>query len=154
MKTWPACKTRTHSANSRLIPLQFARRRYTWDFEVADVKKPILGADFLMAHGLVVDIQRGILTSNEDRHLTIACDLHVLSTKGEYSLNRIHRLLEDEFPDVAGLQPFNHPPPAAQVYHSVDTADTAPIHLGLQSIVTLITRLYYFQFSMMDLSGI
>ena len=62
---------------SRLIPLQFARRRYTWDFEVADVKKPILGADFLTAHGLVVDIQRGILTSNEDQHLTIACDLHV-----------------------------------------------------------------------------
>ena len=53
---------------------------------------------------------------------------NVLSTKGEYSLNRIHRLLEHEFPDIAGLQPFNHPPPAAQVYHSVDTADTTPIH--------------------------
>ena len=113
---------------SRLIPLQFSRRRYMWDFEVADVKKPILGANFLTAHGLVVDLQRGILTSNKDQHLTIACNLHVLSTKGKYSLNRIHRLLEDEFPDVAGVQPFNHPPPAAQVYHSVDTADTAPIH--------------------------
>ena len=95
---------------------------------MADVKKPILGADFLTANRLVVDLQRAILTSNEDQHLTIACDLHVLSTKGEYSLNRIHRLLEDEFPDVAGLQPFDHPPPAAQVYHSVDTNDTAPIH--------------------------
>ena len=27
---------------SRLIPLQFSRRRYTWDFEVADVRKPII----------------------------------------------------------------------------------------------------------------
>ena len=78
---------RINCYGSRLIPLQFSRRRYTWDFEVADVKKPILGADFLMAHGLVVDLQRGILTSNEDQHL------QVLSTKGEYSLNRIHRLL-------------------------------------------------------------
>ena len=68
---------------SRLIPLQFARRRYTWDFEIADVKKPILGADFLTAHGLMVDLQRGVLTSNEDLHLTIPCDLHVLTTKGE-----------------------------------------------------------------------
>ena len=111
------------------MPLQFANKRYTWDFEVADVKKPILGANFLTAHGLVVDLQRGVLTSNEDQHLTIACDLHVLSTKGEYSLNRIHRLLEDEFPDVAGLQPFDHPPPAAQ-----DTANTAPIHCKVRPL--------------------
>ena len=76
----------------------------------------------------MMDLQRGCLTSNEDQHLTISCDLHVLSTKGEYSLHRIHRLLEEEFPDVVGLQPFDHPPPAAQVYHSMDIADTAPIH--------------------------
>ena len=101
---------------------------------MADVKNPILGANFLTAHGLVVDLQRGILTSNEDQHLTFTCDLHVLSTKGEYSLNRIHCLLEDEFPDVAGLQPFNHPPPAAQVYHSVDTADTTPIHCKVRPL--------------------
>ena len=117
---------------SRLIPLQFSRRRYTWDFEVADMKKPILGADFLMAHGLVVDLQRGILNGNKDQHLTIACNL--VSTKGEYSLNRIHRLLEDEFPDVAGVQPFDHLPPAAQVYHSVDTADTTPIHCKVRPL--------------------
>ena len=54
-----------------MMPLQFANKRYTWDFEVADVRKPSLGADFLSAHGLVVDLQRGCLTSNEDQHLTI-----------------------------------------------------------------------------------
>ena len=116
------------------MPLQFANRRYTWDFEVANMRKPILGADFLSAHGLLVDLQRGVLTSNEDQHLTIPCDLHALTIKGEYSINRIQPLHEEEFPDVAGLQPFDHPPPAAQVYHSVDTADTAPIHCKVRSL--------------------
>ena len=55
-------------------------------------------------------------------------------TKGEYSINRIQRLLEEEFPDVAGLQPFDHPPPASRVYHSVDTADTAPIHCKVRPL--------------------
>ena len=35
---------------SRMMPLQFINRKYTWDFEVADVKKLILWADFLTAH--------------------------------------------------------------------------------------------------------
>ena len=79
-----------------MIPLQFQSRRFTWDFEIAEVKKPILGADFLMAHGLVVDLQRGCLTSNEDQYLVLPCSLHVLSTNGDFSINRIHRLLEEE----------------------------------------------------------
>ena len=103
-----------------MMPLQFANRRYTWDFEVANVRKPILGADFLSAHGLVVDLQRGCLTSNKDQHLTIPCNLHVLSTKGEFSINRIPLLLEEEFPDAASLQPFDHLLPASRVYHSVE----------------------------------
>ena len=35
--------------NSRMIPLQFQRQRYTWAFEIAEVKKPILRSDFLIA---------------------------------------------------------------------------------------------------------
>ena len=61
------------------------------------MKNPILGADFLMALSLVVDLQRGCLTSNEDQQLTLPCDLHVLSSKGEFPINRIQRLLEEEF---------------------------------------------------------
>ena len=81
-----------------------------------------------------MDLRRGCLTSNEDQHLTIPCDLLVLSTKGEYFINRIQRLLEEEFPDVAGLQPFDHSQSTSKVYHSVDTADTAPIHCKVQPL--------------------
>ena len=111
-----------------MIPLPFSRRRFTWDFEVAEVRKPILGADFLTAHGLVVDLQQGCLTSNDDQQLVLPCDLHILSSSGDFSINRIHRLLEEEFCDFAGYQPFQHPAPPSRVYHTVDTANTAPIH--------------------------
>ena len=77
---------------SRMIPLQFSRRRFTWDFEVAEVKKPILGADFLTALGLMVDLQRSCLNCNNDQQLVLPCNLHVLSSNGDFSINRIHRL--------------------------------------------------------------
>ena len=31
--------------------------KYTWLFQVADVYKPIIGADFLRAHNLLVDLK-------------------------------------------------------------------------------------------------
>ena len=46
-----------------MIVLQFPGKPFIWDFEVAEVKKPILGADFLTAHSLVVDLQRDCLIS-------------------------------------------------------------------------------------------
>ncbi|ROT64517.1 hypothetical protein C7M84_017545 [Penaeus vannamei] len=38
------------------IPIQAAGRSFTWDFIIADVKTPLLGADFLGHHGLLVDV--------------------------------------------------------------------------------------------------
>ncbi|ROT85278.1 Transposon Ty3-I Gag-Pol polyprotein [Penaeus vannamei] len=37
-------------------PSQSAGRSFTWDFIIADVKTPLLGADFLGHHGLLVDV--------------------------------------------------------------------------------------------------
>lgn len=37
------------------------RRQFTWKFVVAEVAKPIIGADFLAHYGLMVDIQNGRL---------------------------------------------------------------------------------------------
>ena len=88
-------------------------RRLQRDFEVADVKKPILGADFLTANRLVVDLQQGVITSNEDQHLLLPCSLHGFSSKGEFSINQIQHILEGEFRDVAGYELFQLPPPAS-----------------------------------------
>ena len=37
--------------------LQLGSRQYKWDFTVADVSHPLLGADFLWANALLVDLK-------------------------------------------------------------------------------------------------
>lgn len=56
--------------DSRMVPLQFQRRHFVWDLEVVNMNKPILG-DFLTANKLLVDLQRGLITSHEDQHLLL-----------------------------------------------------------------------------------
>lgn len=40
----------------RLVTVSFHGRDFQWNFVVADNSVPILGADFLCAHGLLVDV--------------------------------------------------------------------------------------------------
>eukprot|EP00731_Ephydatia_muelleri_P032551 Em0024g95a len=42
---------------SRIVPLQFASKGYKWSFTIADVSRPLLGADFLRANSLLVDLK-------------------------------------------------------------------------------------------------
>ncbi|XP_032895478.1 uncharacterized protein LOC116985123 [Amblyraja radiata] len=42
----------------RTIPLNFGRNSFSWRFVIADVSQPLLGADFLRAHSLLVDVKR------------------------------------------------------------------------------------------------
>ena len=46
---------------TRTVPLQFHARHFTWTFTVADVPQPLLGADFLRANNLLVDLRSGRL---------------------------------------------------------------------------------------------
>ncbi len=49
--------------SERSLTLDFGlRRRFRWIFILADVKSPILGADFLRAHNLSVDVGHNRLT--------------------------------------------------------------------------------------------
>ena len=45
----------TKAWGSRLIPLQFGSRRFQFQFLLANVDQPILGADFLAEFDLLVD---------------------------------------------------------------------------------------------------
>ena len=40
------------------VQLKIGSQKYNWDFQIADVKQPLLGADFLRHSGLLVDIRR------------------------------------------------------------------------------------------------
>ena len=48
------------------LHIKIAKRKYTWSFIVADVALPILGADFLAAHKLAVDIAGQRLISRDE----------------------------------------------------------------------------------------
>ena len=48
--------SRIKSFGTRPMTLQIDNTKYTWRFQIADVQKSILGADFLRANGLLVDL--------------------------------------------------------------------------------------------------
>lgn len=41
---------------SHMLALQFGQKQFTWSFTTSEVKKPILGADFLSPCGLTVKV--------------------------------------------------------------------------------------------------
>jgi len=56
----------------RCIPLNFNSQRFEWPFTLADVPQPLLGADFLRANNLLVDV-RGRRLVDAETYLSIAC---------------------------------------------------------------------------------
>ena len=53
-------------SGSRIIPLQFGSKRFQWTFQQAPVSIPILGADFLSHHHLLVNMAGGRLFEPSD----------------------------------------------------------------------------------------
>lgn len=61
-KLYAANNTTIATYGERTLTLDFnLRRPYKWTFIVADVSRPILGADFLKHHQLIVDLKNGRL---------------------------------------------------------------------------------------------
>lgn len=112
----------------RTVPLHFGNRRFQWPFEIAEVSQPLLGADFLRAHSLMVDLA--------NRRLVDANDLTSLAlgqTPGrELRLNSVNasdddfaRILQD-FPSV--VRPtFHHHTVKHGVQHFLPTTGP-PLH--------------------------
>ena len=42
---------------TRIVPLSFKQKKFQWCFTVADAAHPLVGADFLQAHSLLVDLK-------------------------------------------------------------------------------------------------
>jgi cleavage and polyadenylation specificity factor subunit 1 len=73
------------------VSLQFARKSYTWSFTIADVAKPLLGADFLAHHSLLVDVAGRRLV---DENL---CPLPIGSITGEMNTCKPYRSCKYDF---------------------------------------------------------
>lgn len=64
------------------------RRQFNWEFLIADVTKPIIGADFLAAFGLVIDIKNKRIL---DQNTQLGVNCHSIQTQYE----RINTVAED-----------------------------------------------------------
>ena len=87
---------------ARNVLLQLGKHRYTARLIKADVKRPLLGSDFLRHHNLLVDV-RGQRLIEADTYSSVTC--HVTSTRpDELALidsgcNQFRRVLT-EFPAI------------------------------------------------------
>ena len=81
----------------RLLPLKFGTRHFSWSFRLAEVDRPILGADFLAANNLLVDVSRHrLLDAAAFKPLPVFSAIADDTETNEY-----HTILKD-FPEVTG----------------------------------------------------
>ena len=85
---------------------------------IANVKRPLLGADFLRQHNLLVDARSQRLIE-ADTHLSVSCDVTVTSVSQlapiEIGSNKSRKVLND-FPEL--FQPtFSHSTVSYGVQH-------------------------------------
>ena len=101
----------------RKIPLQFNKRRFQWTFTVAEVSQPLLGADFLRAHSILVDIKGQRLIDSSD---FTSIGLHSITTAAPHldsiasAGDEFAKLMAD-FPEIT-TPSFDNPTPK----HGVD----------------------------------
>ena len=105
----------------RTIPLCFATKKYKWDFIIAEVSRPLLGADFLRANSLLVDLKGKRLVDAETYSSTplrkagpLAPHLSTISSNNEYDA------LLAEFPEITTPN-FTHSPTKHGVKHFIKT---------------------------------
>ncbi|KAK3887623.1 hypothetical protein Pcinc_008327 [Petrolisthes cinctipes] len=104
------------------IPLNFNSWHFKWTFTIADVSQPLLGADFLWAHSLLVDVKGKRLVNSETfESLTLRHAGFIAPHLGSvtFSNNDYARILA-EFPDLITPQ-FTTADPKHGVKHHIPT---------------------------------
>lgn len=120
--------TPIYTYGTETLTLNFGlRRAFSWRFVIADVSRPIIGADFLAHYGLLVDLRNSRLvdqmTSLTARGRCIRCDAPSVKTiTGE---TQYHRLLE-QYPDIT--RPEGRPKNAIHATrHYIETTPGPPV---------------------------
>ncbi|KAL5484407.1 hypothetical protein EMCRGX_G020900 [Ephydatia muelleri] len=111
---------------SRIVPLQFASKGYQWSFTIADVSRPLLGADFLRSNSLLVDLKGRRLVDAETYHsvplgATRTPALHLNAVTS----NQYNTLLS-KFPEIT-MPVFTQAAIKHTVEHFIST-NSPPVH--------------------------
>ena len=87
---------------TRTLSLHFASNTYQWNFVVADVSRPLLGADFLRSNSLLVDLQGKRLVDAATFHSVPLSSTRVFAPclDAISSSTDQYNLLLAEFPDI------------------------------------------------------
>lgn len=111
---------KTYGVKTLVLTLQL-RRSFRWDFVVADVKQPILGADFLSYHKLLVDLStKRLIDQVNECNITVSIvsskqpSIKTLCSKHPY-YNVIAA-----YPDITRPTSFNDPPKHS-ILHYIET---------------------------------
>ena len=148
MSVFPCLKSSNNSSNSdvklltadgstmycsgtRIIPLRFGSKSYDWKFHLAPVSAPILGADFLRHHHLLVDMAGGRVLessslSNVGESFLSSDDPGFLRAALLSTPECIREMLSD-FPDVLSSDGFSASPPRHEVRHHLLTQPGPPV---------------------------
>ena len=106
------------------LHLYFSGKAYPWDFTVADVALPLIGADFLSHYHLLVDVHnRRLVDANNISFTSISSApsnlaLHAMDASDPYDALRV------EFPTVfrPELRPMPDDPPPHGIFHYIKTS--------------------------------
>ncbi|XP_066982798.1 uncharacterized protein [Macrobrachium rosenbergii] len=101
---------------TRLLSISILGWRYTWNFIIADVRTPLLGADFFAHFGLAVDVGRKRLLdtdSCQSLHLALGTSVPTICSVTPHQYAQLLK----EFPDV--FKPELHQVPGAPAKHRI-----------------------------------
>ena len=117
---------KTYGTKTLVLNLKL-RRVFRWDFIIADVKQPILGADFLGHHHLLVDVRARKLIDQVTELSTVAS----LVSSSQLSLkmlnvNHPYHDIISKYPDITRPTSFKDPPKHS-VVHYIETSGP-PVH--------------------------
>lgn len=117
-------------SGSRIIPLRFGQHRFEWPFQLAPVSVPILGADFLKQHQLLVDVANQRVFSS-DLSITLTTSPSTSTTRPSANLLSTPACISQvlsEFPDVLTSEGFKVSEPRHDVRHHIVTQPGPPVH--------------------------
>lgn len=107
----------TYGVKSMIVDLKL-RRPYRWNFVIADVNQPILGADFLSAHKLLVDISRRKLI-DQVTELGVSAVMVSSNQPSIYTVDENHpyHTLLSNFPNITKPATYKEVPQHNVVHH-------------------------------------
>ncbi|XP_078264112.1 uncharacterized protein LOC144598103 [Rhinoraja longicauda] len=135
----------------RTVHIVFGASHFTWLFTIADVSQPLLGADFLRAHSLLVDVRQQRLVHSATME-PIALRLNDPIVRPLSSVDSHFARVLADFPDIMAPQ-FRSSTPKHGVYHYITTTGP-PLHARARRLPPEKLRLARQEFRTMESLGI